>query len=150
MALTRGDASGYQQLLLEHYRRPRNRGRLPAPTHQSAQSNRLCGDEVLVQCRVQDGVVAEVAFDGRACSVSQASASLMTEAVRRLPIRSALSLADAFAARLGGQAAAISDPPLGQLEGLLEVSRFPARITCALLPWRTLVAALKQADPESP
>lgn len=146
MTQARGDPSGYQQLLLEHYRRPHNRGHLAAPTHQGAQSNRLCGDEVWVQCRVQDGVIAEVAFDGRACSVSQASASLMTEAVRRLPIRSALSLADAFASRLSGQAAAISDPPLGQLEGLLEVTRFPARITCALLPWRALVAALKGAE----
>lgn len=142
MTSTLGDLSGYQQLLLEHYRRPRNRGRLVAPTHQGAQSNRLCGDEVFVQCRVQDGVVAEVAFDGRACSVSQASASLMTEAVRRLSIRSALGLADAFASRLGGQTPAISDPPLGQLEGLLQVARFPARITCALLPWKALIAAL--------
>jgi nitrogen fixation NifU-like protein len=143
---TRGDASGYQQLLLEHYRRPHNRGQLAAPTHQGAQSNRLCGDEVSVQCRVQDGVIAEVAFDGRACSVSQASASLMTDAVCRLPIRSALRLADAFASRLGGQTAAISDPPLGQLEGLLEVTRFPARVTCALLPWKALIVALKQRD----
>ncbi len=146
MTQARGEVSSYQQLLLEHYRRPRNRGHLAVPTHQGAQSNRLCGDEVSVQCRVQDGILAEVAFDGRACSVSQASASLMTEAVRRLSIRSALSLADAFASRLGGQAAAVSDPPLGQLEGLLEVARFPARITCALLPWRALIAALKQAD----
>jgi len=139
---TRGDVSGYQQLLLEHYRRPRNRGRLLTPTHQATQSNRLCGDDVLVQCRVQDGVIVEVVFDGRACSVSQASASLMTEAVRQLSVGSALSLADAFAARLNGQAASQAEPQLGPLEGLLEVSRFPARITCALLPWKALVTAL--------
>ena len=144
MTSTRGDVSGYQQLLLEHYRRPRNRGRLVTPTHQGAQSNHLCGDDVLVQCRVLNGVVAEVAFDGRACSVSQTSASLMTEAVRQLPVGSVLSLADAFAARLSGQAAAPAEPHLGRLEGLLEVARFPARITCALLPWRALVAALEQ------
>lgn len=147
MTSTRGDVSSYQRLLLEHYRRPRNRGQLAAPTHQSAQSNRLCGDEVSVQCRVQDGVLAEVAFDGRACSVSQASASLMTEAVRRLSVGSALTLADAFAARLNGRSAPASEPALGELEGLLQVSQFPARITCALLPWKALVAALEQPHP---
>lgn len=143
MTPARAAVSGYQQLLLEHYRHPHNRGRLAAPTHQSIQSNRLCGDEVSVQCRVQDGVVTEVVFDGSACSVSQASASLMTEAVRQLTVGSVLSLADAFAARLGGSPTAISAPPLGQLEGLFEVARFPARITCALLPWKALVAALE-------
>ncbi len=137
----------YQQLLLEHYRRPHNRGRLAAPTHQSAESNRLCGDDVSVQCRVQDGVIAEVAFDGRACSVSQASASLMTDAVRALPVESVLALAGAFAARLKGEAAKKPAPPLGQLEGLVEVARFPARITCALLPWKALVTALERAEP---
>lgn len=144
MSATRGDVSGYQQLLLEHYRRPRNRGRLSTPTHQGAQTNHLCGDDVLVQCRVHNGVVAEVAFDGRACSVSQASASLMTEAVRQLSVGSVLSLAEAFTARLHGQATAHEEPRLGHLEGLFEVARFPARITCALLPWKALVAALEQ------
>lgn len=144
MSLARGDVSSYQQLLLEHYRRPHNRGRVEAPTHQSVQSNRLCGDQVLVQCRVQDGVIAEIAFDGVLCSVSQASASLMTEAVRRLTVGSVLSLSDAFAARLNGSAAATSGALLGQLEELLEVARFPARITCALLPWKALVAALEE------
>jgi nitrogen fixation NifU-like protein len=99
---------------------------------------------VTVQCHVQDGVIAEIAFDGALCSVSQASASLMTEAVRRLTVGPVLSLADAFAARLNGSAAATSGALLGQLEELLEVARFPARITCALLPWKALVAALEE------
>jgi nitrogen fixation NifU-like protein len=144
MTPTPAEVSGYQQLLLEHYRRPHNRGQLVAPTHQSVQNNRLCGDQVVVQCRVVDGVIAEVAFDGSVCSVSQASASLMTVAVRRLAVGSAVSLAEAFSARLNGGATAVSALPLGQLEGLLEVARFPARITCALLPWKALVAALEQ------
>jgi nitrogen fixation NifU-like protein len=144
VSLARGDVSSYQQLLLEHYRRPHNRGRVEAPTHQSVQSNRLCGDQVLVQCRVQDGVIAEIAFDGVLCSVSQASASLMTEAVRQLAVGSVLGLADAFSGRLMGSGVAASAAPLGRLEDLLEVAQFPARITCALLPWKALTAALEQ------
>jgi nitrogen fixation NifU-like protein len=99
---------------------------------------------VSVQCRVQHGVIAEIAFDGPLCSVSQASASLMTEAALRLTVESVLSLADAFSTRLNGSAAATSRAPLGQLEELLGVARFPARITCALLPWKALIAALEQ------
>lgn len=145
MTPTQADVSGYQQLLLEHYRHPRNRGRLAAPTHQNVQSNRLCGDQVSVQCRVEDGVITQLAFDGPVCSVSQASASLMTEVVRQLTADSALNLAGAFAARLSGGSGTVGAAPLGQLEGLLEVARFPARITCALLPWKALVAALERA-----
>ena len=136
----------YQQLLLEHYRHPRNRRRLAAPTHRGAEANPLCGDQLSVECVVQDGVIADAAFDGRACSVSQASASLMTQAVCERPVVHALALAATFAARLKGEPAPETARPLEQLEALLEVARFPARITCALLPWKALVAALGRAD----
>ncbi len=145
MTETRREFPPYQQLLLEHYRHPHNRGRLAAPTHLGAENNPLCGDELSVECRVQDGVIVEVAFDGRVCSVSQASASLMTQAVRAQRVESACALAGAFTARLTGETAGHPAPALGQLEGLLEVARFPARITCALLPWKALVGALEQA-----
>jgi nitrogen fixation NifU-like protein len=133
----------YQQLILEHYRRPANRGRLAAPTHHAAERNPLCGDEVSVECLVSDGRIADVAFDGHACSVSQASASMMTQAVRGHSSATVVALADAFAARLRGDRPrdAVS---LGDLEGLLPVARFPARITCALLPWKALVGALER------
>lgn len=139
----RHESALYQQLILEHYRRPSNRGRLAAPTHRGAERNPLCGDEVSVECRVSGGVIADVAFDGRACSVSQASASLMTQAVRGRPVEAVVALADSFAARLHGNAPRAA-APLGELEGLLGVARFPARIKCALLPWRALVGALER------
>ncbi len=133
----------YQQLILEHYRRPNNRGRLAAPTHRGAERNPLCGDQLSVECLVSNGLIADVAFDGHACSVSQASASLMTQAVRGRSSEAVVALADAFAARLRGGPPSLV-VPLGELEGLLPVARFPARITCALLPWKALLAALRE------
>ena len=141
MADTRHESALYQELILEHYRRPNNRGRLAAPTHCGAERNPLCGDEVSVECLVTGGLIAEVAFDGHACSVSQASASIMTQAVRGHSSEAVVALADAFAARLRGDRPRDA-VPLGELEGLLPVARFPARITCALLPWKALVGAL--------
>lgn len=133
----------YQQLILEHYRHPSNRGHLAAPTHRAAERNPLCGDELSVECRVSGGVIADVAFDGRACSVSQASASIMTLAVRGRSAEAVVALADTFAAQLRGDLPRVA-VPLGELEGLLPVARFPARITCALLPWRALMGALER------
>lgn len=143
MADTRDASALYQQLILEHYRRPNNRGHLSAPTHRGAQQNPICGDELSVECLVTNGLIADVAFDGRACSVSQASASLMTQAVRGCSQEAVVALAEAFAARLCGSASR-DDVPLGELEGLLPVARFPARITCALLPWKALLGALRK------
>lgn len=145
MAPTGPKSALYQQLILEHYRHPNNRGRLAAPTHRGAERNPLCGDELSVECRVAHGLIAEVAFDGHACSVSQASASLMTQAVHGRSSEAVVALADAFAARLRGDLPSMA-VPLGELEGLLPVARFPARITCALLPWRALVTALEQRE----
>lgn len=144
MADTRDASALYQQLILEHYRHPHSRGRLAAATHRAAEGNPLCGDELSVDCVVAGGLITDVAFDGRACSVSQASASIMTQVVRGRSSQAVVALADAFAARLQGDGAS-GAVALGELEGLLPVARFPARVTCALLPWRALVRALEPA-----
>ena len=143
MADIRHESALYQQLILEHYRRPSNRRRLAAPTHRAAERNPLCGDELSVECLVSDGLIADVAFEGRACSVSQASASIMTQAVRGRSAQAVVALADAFAARLKGDQPRVT-VPLGEIEGLLPIARFPARIACALLPWNALIGALER------
>jgi len=144
MTISTGDTSLlYQQLILEHYRRPRNRGALPDATHQSAASNPVCGDEVVVQVRMREKVIEAVMFSGRGCAISQAAASLMTDALRGRTLEEGARLKERFTALLQGNADAGRDEELGSLRGLAGIARFPVRIRCALLPWEALEAATR-------
>lgn len=131
----------YQNVVLEHYRRPRNRGTLPDPTHQASASNPLCGDDLALTLRVRSSAVEAAAFSGRCCAVSQATASLLTETIKDKPLDSVLELCRAFRRLLQGDRQAGDDPFLGELKYLADLARFPARIPCALLP----VSALERA-----
>jgi len=133
----------YQELILDHYRRPRNRGTLAAPTHAAAVHNPLCGDEVDLALRLEDDVIADVRFAGQGCSISQAAASMMTEVVKHRGRAEALALAERMSAMMQGDGAAARDPALGELRALAGVAQFPVRIKCALLPWNALKNALK-------
>jgi nitrogen fixation protein NifU and related proteins len=133
-------AALYQEMILDHFRRPRNKGPLADATASAKMKNPLCGDEVEVQL-VRDGdVVREVHFTGCGCSISQASASMMTQAVGGRALADVTSLAARFAAMLQGAAA--PDAALGALGALSGVARVPARVPCAMLPWTTLLRAL--------
>src|SRR5213593_4771017 len=133
----------YQELILDHYRRPRNKGTLEGATHSVALNNPLCGDEIDLQLRVADAVIRDVRFIGRGCSISQASASMMTQLLKDRTVPQALALAARMSAMMQGDESAAKDKALGDLRALAGVSKFPVRIKCALLPWNALTDAVK-------
>lgn len=137
----------YQELILDHSKRPRNFGPLPAANHRAEGFNRLCGDRVTILVELQDDRVHAVHFQGSGCAISTASASLLTEAVKGKTRAEAESLFHRFHQLVTGQGESAADaPPLGKLSVFAGVSEYPARVKCASLAWHTLHAALSQAD----
>jgi nitrogen fixation protein NifU and related proteins len=138
----------YREIILDHYRTPRNRGELETPPAVKAQGhNPLCGDEIEVFLLVDDGVVADVKVAGQGCSISQSSASMMSQAVKGKPVEEAKRVVRAFKAMMGipeehESTDDLSDVKLGDLEALRGVVKFPVRIKCATLSWNTFLQAL--------
>jgi len=129
----------YQDLIIEHYRRPRNH-RLLEDANRSAEGfNPLCGDHVTLYLKVKDGVVEDVSFVGTGCAISTASASLLTESVKGRTEAEAQALIGDFQRLVTSEDV---QPDLGKLQALAGVRRFPARVKCATLAWHTLRAAL--------
>ncbi len=138
----------YQEVILDHNRRPRNFTALDAANRTAEGYNPLCGDRLTVFARVEDGIVREVTFLGSGCAISKASASLMTDSVKGRTTEQALALFDAFHRMVTSAAAGEPDPALGKLAVLAGVRAFPARVKCASLAWHTLKAALAgEAEP---
>ena len=133
----------YQELILDHYRRPRNKGTLEGATHAVSLNNPLCGDEIDLQLRVDNDTIKEARFVGRGCSISQASASMMTQLLKDRTVPQAIALAERMGAMMQGDDGAARDKALGDLRALAGVSKFPVRIKCALLPWNALTDAVK-------
>jgi nitrogen fixation NifU-like protein len=133
----------YQELILDHYRRPRNKGTLAEPTYSVSLNNPLCGDEIDLQLKVEGDVIREARFIGRGCSISQASASMMTQLLKERSVAEALALAARMGAMMQGDATAARDKTLGELRALSGVAKFPVRVKCALLPWNALTEAVK-------
>ncbi|MGD2136317.1 MAG: SUF system NifU family Fe-S cluster assembly protein [Gemmatimonadales bacterium] len=137
----------YQQVILDHNRRPRNFREIPDATRTSEGTNPLCGDEITVYVTLDGDTIEDVAFQGSGCAISQASASLMTSAVKGMSKDDAEALFHAFHHMVTGNPNAEPDTEeLGKLAALAGVRRFPARVKCANLPWHTLHAALTQSD----
>ena len=151
----------YREIILDHYRNPRNRGELEVPPAVRAEGfNPLCGDEVIVYLVVRDGVIAEVSTGGQGCSISQSSASMMSAAVNGRKVSEARRLVHAFKRMMSihvggiggheeideenGNGNGAGDVKLGDLEALRGVVKFPVRIKCATLSWNTLVQALDE------
>ena len=145
----------YKEIVLDHYRSPRNRGELESPPAKHAEGfNPLCGDEVHVYVQVDDGVVTDVAIGGQGCSISQASASMMSAAIKGRSVDEVDELTTAVKAMMSiheqsldddDDSGVLPDPPdveLGDLEALKGVVQFPVRIKCATLGWNTLSEAL--------
>jgi nitrogen fixation NifU-like protein len=152
----------YREIILDHYRNPRNRGELATPpAHRSEGFNPLCGDEVQVYLDVEDGTVADVKVSGQGCSISQSSASMMSQAVKGKSVDDARRLVRAFKSMMSiheygldgeddeAADALDGDIKLGDLEALRGVVKFPVRIKCATLAWNTLVQGLDEADADS-
>lgn len=136
----------YQSVILDHDRKPRNFRELSGPGCQGAEGyNPLCGDRFRVMVRVEDGVVADVAFQGQGCAISKASASLMTEAIRGLPVAEAERLFDTFRKDVTGADRTGEIP--GKLKVLRGVSAFPMRVKCATLAWHAMREALAGGPP---
>jgi nitrogen fixation protein NifU and related proteins len=133
----------YQEVILDHYRRPRNKGALEGATHTVSLTNPLCGDEIDLHLRVDGDQITEARFVGRGCSISQASASMMTALVTGRSVPQALALAGRMSAMMQGDEDAARDKTLGELRALAGVAKFPVRIKCALLPWNALTDAVK-------
>lgn len=130
----------YQEVIFDHNKSPRNYHGMEHPSHVARGHNPLCGDELTVYLRVQDGVVAEASFVGQGCAISTASASLMTEAVRGKPLDEVEALFRDFHAMLTEDAPPGRD--FGKLQVLAGVKEFPVRVKCATLAWHTLHNAL--------
>ena len=141
----------YQELILDHNKRPRNRGKLAAPDRQCDGYNPLCGDRVTVFVKVNDGVVEDISFEGSGCAISTASASLMTECVKGKRVAEAQALFERFRGMVTGAAGSdATGDSLGKLEAFSGVARYPARVKCATLVWHTLSGALgNNSDPVS-
>jgi nitrogen fixation NifU-like protein len=150
----------YREIILDHYRAPRNRGELPVPPARKVEGfNPLCGDEVVLFLDVDDGVIKDVRTEGQGCSISQASTSMMSAAVKGQPIDDARQLIRAFKALMSihesklegddgdGDGQALEGVRLGDLEALQGVVKFPVRIKCATLAWHTLEQGLDEATP---
>jgi nitrogen fixation NifU-like protein len=149
----------YREIILDHYRAPRNRGELPVPPATRVEGfNPLCGDEVILYLEVDDGVVTDVRTAGQGCSISQASTSMMSAAVKGQPVDEARRLIHAFKvlmsiheSKLEGdgdeedQSADLTGVRLGDLEALQGVVKFPVRIKCATLAWNTFEQGLDEA-----
>lgn len=141
-------SSLYQAVILDHYRRPRNKRPLPDATAEIHLTNPSCGDEISLQLRLADGEVREARFTGHGCSISQASASMMTGLVTGKSFGEALAFAARFTAMMHGDASVAKDKSLGDLRALEGVSKFPVRIKCALLAFEALERVLEGADTE--
>jgi nitrogen fixation NifU-like protein len=154
----------YREIILDHYRSPRNRGELSVPpAHKVEGFNPLCGDEVVLYLLVEDGKVADVKIGGQGCSISQSSASMMSSAVKGKTAAEVHELTKAFKAMMSihenaleggdgqtdaatGETDGIPDVKLGDLEALRGVVKFPVRIKCATLAWNTLQNAFAESD----
>jgi nitrogen fixation protein NifU and related proteins len=135
----------YQQVILEHYRKPRNRGELEDADAEVHMNNPTCGDEIRLQLRVRDGVIDAVRFGGQGCSISQASASMMTQQLQGKSLEEAHALMARFIEMMHGSEDAAKDKALGDLRSLAGVAKFPVRVRCALLAWNALQEAAERA-----
>jgi nitrogen fixation protein NifU and related proteins len=146
----------YREIILDHYRSPRNRGELPTPPATRVEGfNPLCGDEIVVYVELKDGTVDDIRIGGQGCSISQSSASMMSAAVKGKTLDEVQALTRAFKGMMsiheqsldGEEAVPVEPDPevkLGDLEALRGVVKFPVRIKCATLSWNTLLQALDE------
>jgi nitrogen fixation protein NifU and related proteins len=138
----------YQQVILDHYRKPRNRGELPDRTVAVVMRNPSCGDEITLQLKLEDDIVADVRYLGEGCSISQASVSMMSTIIKGRPVDEALALAERFNQLMHGDKEVAKDRSLKDLRALQGVSKFPVRIKCALLGFDALQEAVKRTRGE--
>jgi len=138
----------YREIILDHYKNPRNRGELEPPAVRAEGHNPLCGDEIQVYLQVENGIVTDVKISGQGCSISQSSASMMSAAIKGKPIDEVRAIVSRFRHMMSideeNDTPVDDSVPLGDLEALQGVVKFPVRIKCAVLAWNVLTQALDQ------
>ncbi|MFC4618402.1 Fe-S cluster assembly sulfur transfer protein SufU [Camelliibacillus cellulosilyticus] len=133
----------YRQVIMDHYKNPRNKGELATEDRLVINMNNpTCGDRIQLHLKVDDGKIADAKFTGEGCSISLSSASMMTEAIKGLPVKDALHMSELFSDMVQGKDYDEEGLDLGDIEALKGVSKFPARIKCATLPWKAMEKGL--------
>ncbi|QHS23144.1 SUF system NifU family Fe-S cluster assembly protein [Virgibacillus sp. MSP4-1] len=129
----------YRQVIMDHYKNPRNRGSLEGEDHLSIDMNNpTCGDRIHLQLQVEDGKVTDAKFEGEGCSISMSSASMMTQAIKGKSVDEALTLSNLFSDMIQGKEIDTKGLDIGDIQALEGVSKFPARVKCATLAWKAM------------
>ncbi|MDR6226070.1 Fe-S cluster assembly sulfur transfer protein SufU [Desmospora profundinema] len=136
----------YRRVIMDHYQKPRNRGTIEDGAVTVDLNNPTCGDRISLQMRVENGTIEEAKFLGEGCSISMASASMMTEAVKGLKVEEALRFVTLFSEMMQGEEVDTDQFPLEDIEALQGVAKFPARIKCATLAWKALEKGAKESE----
>jgi nitrogen fixation NifU-like protein len=137
----------YRRVIMDHYKKPRNRGILEDGSHTINMNNPTCGDRIQLTFKVEDGIVKDAMFEGEGCSISMSSASMMTQAIKGKKVEEALQMSGIFSDMMLGKEPDDSID-LGDIEALQGVSKFPARIKCATLAWKAMEKGLKDETQE--
>lgn len=135
----------YRQVIMDHYKNPRNKGVLEDGNLTINMNNPTCGDRIQLSMNVVDGIVTDAKFEGEGCSISMSSASMMTQAIKGKNINDAIKLSNVFSNMMQGKDYE-DDLDLGDIEALQGVSKFPARIKCATLAWKAMEKGLKEEE----
>lgn len=128
----------YRQVIMDHYKHPRNRGTVEGDSLKVDMNNPTCGDRIQLQLKIDDGIVTDAKFDGEGCSISMSSASMMTEAIKGKDLDQALKMSDLFSKMMLGEDVDTDEFDLEDIEALQGVTKFPARIKCATLAWKAM------------
>lgn len=133
----------YQEVILDHYRRPRNRGKIDQPTFCTTMHNPSCGDVITIDLKVDENEkIVDVAFNGHGCSISQASASMLTQSVKGKSKQDALALSERFVKMMRGEEGDYKD--MGELQALQGVAKYALRVKCATLAWHAMEKAIEK------
>lgn len=134
----------YRQVIMDHYKNPRNKGVLEEGSLTVNMNNPTCGDRIQLTMKVADGIVSDSRFEGEGCSISMSSASMMTQAIKGKKVEEAIKLSKVFSDMMQGKEYHSEDLDLGDIEALQGVSKFPARIKCATLAWKAMEKGLQE------
>ncbi|MBF6226556.1 Fe-S cluster assembly sulfur transfer protein SufU [Nocardia abscessus] len=141
----------YQEVILDHYKHPHGRGLREPFGAEVHHVNPTCGDEVTLRVRLDNGDVADVSYDGQGCSISQAATSILTDQVIGLPVQQALKVVDSYSEMISSRGTIEGDEDvIGDGIALAGVSKYPARVKCALLGWMAFKDAVLRIGPEEP
>ncbi|MFD2637781.1 Fe-S cluster assembly sulfur transfer protein SufU [Piscibacillus salipiscarius] len=139
----------YRQVIMDHYKNPRNRGKLEGDHITVELNNPTCGDRIDLQLKVNDGIVEDAKFEGEGCSISMSSASMMTQVIIGKNVEDAVKISKMFSDMMLGEEVDTADyklEDLGDIQALQGVSKFPARIKCATLAWKAMEQGVEKED----